>query len=217
MWPRPLRNVPYSQLVCGTQPQAHLFPPQSKHLDSHFNNQCMIVIVGLCMESVFHCDSGTPCDLNHLWTTELCGTEEWYKYIYKIRGVGCPYYNSKFSLTITAVLFIYSTDVLSVPVENVCLLFFAQIDSLLCLEAHLLPPLPPQLHAAIKVIVHDAQRFSSLSHWKTQTWCTCWAQNNHQPAYLHYILELQCFTWRTINLDNSLNAAGNILQITVTS
>lgn len=30
--------------------------------------------------------------------------------------------------------------------------------SLLGLQAHLLPPLPPQLHAAIKVIVHDAQK-----------------------------------------------------------
>lgn len=33
-----------------------------------------------------------------------------------------------------------------------------RVHSLLSLEAHLLSPLPPQLHAAIKVIVHDAQK-----------------------------------------------------------
>lgn len=87
MLPRLLKNVQYSQLVCGTRPTAHLFPPKCKYMDSLFNTQCMIVIVGLCMESGFHCDSGTPCDLimdsRAVWDRGMT---------YKIRGVGCPFF-----------------------------------------------------------------------------------------------------------------------------
>lgn len=50
---------------------------------------------------------------------------------------------------------------------NVCLCVVShnlicsqRVHSPFSLEAHLLSPLPPQLHAAVKVIIHDAQKDS---------------------------------------------------------
>lgn len=51
---------------------------------------------------------------------------------------------------------------------RVCLLGQEDVHLLFSLEAHLLSPLPPLLHAAVKVIVHDAQMILLLSYWKTQ-------------------------------------------------
>lgn len=87
-------------------------------------------------------------------------------------------------------------------------------NSLVGLNAHLLPPLPPQLHAAVKVIVHDAKKIIftfSLKDTFTISWVMNLGQSdcqkNHSSIDLFCNHDNHCFTRRKTCL--KVDAYGN--------
>lgn len=80
---------------------------------------------------------------------------------------------------------------------------FVSAHSRLSLDAHLLPPLPPQLHAAVKVIVHDAPKKSLLAFSLKETNIMSWVDEWPLNQLILNLKEPQCcWAFGTLCLDN---------------